>query len=61
MIADRATARELLTRKLAKIDRGIKSAARRHDDATAERLSDLYLFVHAERVALDWAQRRARG
>lgn len=61
MTPDPCTARELLTRKLAKIDRGIKSAAKRDDDATAERLSDLYMFVHAERVALDWAQRRARG
>lgn len=61
MIADRATARERLNRKLATLDRRIKSAAQRDDDATAERLNDHYMFVHAERVALDWAQRRARS
>ena len=61
MIPDRATARDRLNRKLATLDRRIKSAAQRDDDATAERLNDQYMFVHAERVALDWAQRRARG
>ena len=61
MTADPCTARERLNRKLATLDRRIKSAAQRDDDATAERLNDLYQFFHAERVALDWAQRRARS
>lgn len=61
MIPDRATARDRLNRKLATLDRRIKSAAQRDDDATAERLNDQYMFVHSERVALDWAQRRARS
>lgn len=56
-----ATTRESYNRRLAKIDRQIKHATMRRDHDKAEALNDLYLFVHSERVALDWAQRRARG
>ena len=51
--------RDRLTRKLHSLDRGIRSAAHRHDDTAAEALSDAYLFFAAERAALDKAQRRA--
>lgn len=61
MIADRATARELLTRKLAKIDREMGSAARRSDKDNTARLGGLYEMFRDELRALDWAQRRARS
>lgn len=57
--AEYLAARERLTRKLNSLDRGIRSAAHRHDDTAAGALSDAYLFFAAERAALDKAQRRS--
>lgn len=60
MTPDRPTARDMLNRELDRIGRIITRAGQRDDDATAEVYCEALMAVHAERSALDRAQRRAR-
>ena len=61
MTPDRPTARDMLNRELDRIGRIITRAGQLGDDATAAVYCEALMAVHAERSALDRAQRRARG